>query len=138
MSSPVNETDMLIYKLMERIKVLEDAKDKKSKKENTTRSQQMLILKHCGLLEPIDNITIEGKKMQKQQKAKLLSVLLNTGADNIESDLTYILYDNHKLRTEKDYLFLVKTFKEIGLKDQEKQAEIILQKIMDDKINKKK
>ncbi len=138
MSSPLNETNMLIYSLSERIKNLEDTVNKKTKKASTTRSQQMLILKYCGLIEVIDNITVDGKKMQKQHKAKLLSILLNTSADNVEDDLTYIAQDGHQFRNETDYQFLVKTFEEIGLKEQKQRAEKILEKIIEEKRNKKK
>ena len=117
--------DVLIHNLIERVKELEDKANKNIKRPVTTRAQQMLILKHCGLLETIQNLGIQ----QIQQKAKLLAILLNADPTNVESDLGHIFKDNPELRTRKDYEFLIKTFEITGLKAQKTEAESILPKI---------
>jgi len=123
--SEFNMTDVLIHNLIERVKELEDKVDKKKNRPVTTRSQQMLLLKHCGLLEVIQNLGIK----QVKQKAKFLAILLNADATNIESDFAHIFRDSPELRNAKDYEFLIRTFEETGLDAQKTEAQAILNKI---------
>lgn len=111
-------------RLTERIKTLEEKVFKTSRKSDTTRAQQMLILKHLGILD-----LIESKKLTKKAKAKLLSTLLNASAENIEDDLTYINTPQSPIATKKNYEFVISTFSEAGLKSEKQQAEKILEQI---------
>ncbi|MDB5275440.1 MAG: hypothetical protein JWR61_395 [Ferruginibacter sp.] len=120
----LNITDVEIFQLSERIKNLEDLVVKKNKKAEATRAQKMLLLKHTGILE-----IIIGFKIQKQYKAKFLSVLLNCDETNLENDLSFIMNDNPKLRNKKDYEFLIKTFDELGMADKKKEVEEFSKKI---------
>lgn len=119
----LNESDLLTLKLIEKVKELEDRMPRKKVVE-TTRAQQMLILKHLGIID----IILEPKN-EKQQKAKLLSVLLNRSATNIEDDLSYILSNDPNLRSKRDYLFLINVFKDAGLPELEKECQDIFDKI---------
>ena len=121
----MNITDIMIHKLTERVKDLEEKVNNKSKRNVTTRSQQMLLLKHCGIIGLIIDLDI-----QKQQKAKLLSILLNADETNIEDDLSHILEDIPEKRSKKDIEFLLKTFDETGLKDKKKEIEAIYEKVL--------
>jgi hypothetical protein len=113
-----------ILQLSERIKLLEEKVFKTSRKSDTTRAQQMLILKHLGILD-----LIESKKLTKKAKAKLLSTLLNASAENIEDDLTYINSPQSPIVTKKNYEFVISAFSEAGLKSEKQQAEKILDQI---------
>lgn len=118
------ETNAQILTLSERIKTLEEKVFKTSRKSDTTRAQQMLLLKHLGFLEKLEPLNIS-----KRAKAKLLSILLNASSENIEDDLTYINSPTSPTTTKKNYEFLIKSFSEIGLTDQKEQAERILDEI---------
>ncbi len=91
----------------------------------TTRAQQMLLLKHLGMIEKIDSLN-----MKVKDKAKLLSFLLNVSYDNIKKDLETIHNDSDSdLMTEKNYEFLYSLFKEIKLTEKTIEIELILDKI---------
>jgi hypothetical protein len=107
-----------IIELTERVKELEDAVFKKKKKTQTTRAQQMLLLKHLGLLEVIERFEIT-----KKAKAELLGIILNASAENVEHDLTEINSNKSPLRTSKNYDFLIRNFSKVGLKEKEIEAE---------------
>ena len=117
----LNIQSIRVSDLLERVKNLEDKVFKKSKKEQTTRAQQMLLFKHLGLLEIIEKLEVP-----KKSKAKLLSVLLNGNADNIEDDLTKIHHQDSEIRTKRNYEFIKKTFEEVGLKSLSDEADKIL------------
>jgi len=120
----LNLDKLQIARLLERVKDLEDHVFKKSKKKETTRAQQMLILKHLGILE-----FIEKYNLNKKSKAELLSVLLNSSADNIEDDLTNINSHNSPLISKKNYKFLENSFDKVGLKENKKECESILENL---------
>lgn len=113
-----------IHFLTERVKALEDKVFQKTKKSETTRAQQMLLLKHSGLLELINSFDIP-----KKSKALFLSILLNRSAENIEDDLTNILSDKSPLYNKKNYEFILDTFGECGLTQQQEMIESTLKKI---------
>src|SRR4029077_5066893 len=101
MSSIFNVQTWQILKLTERVNLLEE-KTFKSKRKDTTRAQQMLLLKHLGILEILDNIPT------KKAKAKLLSALLNADSDNIEDDLTNINRELSGISTKENYEYIIK------------------------------
>jgi hypothetical protein len=89
-----------------------------------TRAQKMLLLQHLGLLSTINELPTS-----KNKKAKLLSILLDADADNIEGDLSQIDRKNSKLLIKKNFEFLVSTFEEAGLKDLAENADRKLDEI---------
>jgi hypothetical protein len=95
----------------DRLKKLEE-KVFKLGKPPTTRSQQILLMHHLGLLDIILKLKISNKK-----KSILLSTILNSSQDNIEGDLSNIFKKKSPLRTPLNYAFLHKTFTEVGLID---------------------
>jgi hypothetical protein len=121
---PVDPYYTIFQHLLERIEDLEDRTFPRGKKEGTTRAQQMLLLKHTGLLDAIDSLGIT-----KKQKANFLSRLLNASADNIEGDLTTINTPKYPLINKENYQFLLQTFEQTGLTKQKKDAEIILRNL---------
>ena len=78
----------------ERVKALEDKVFKTARKDETTRAQQMLLLKELGFLDMLDK-----KGLIQTQVAQLLSVILNRTIDNIKDDLTNIYNDNYGIHT---------------------------------------
>lgn len=52
-----------IANIIERIKKIEDVLFKKTKREETTRAQQMLLIKHTGILEHIAGLGMNKNKM---------------------------------------------------------------------------
>jgi len=116
----------LLFTLIEKRFIdLEDKIYKSKRNIVTSRAQQMLLLKHLGLIKPIVALSINVDK-----KAKLLSQLLNASAENIEGDLSQILNEmSPELATRRNYEFLVATFKDLGMEDQLKETEAILEKI---------
>src|SRR5688572_26746440 len=67
--------NLLFTMIEKRFIDIEDKVFKSKRKSDTTRAQQMLLLKHLGILEIINALKITVKK-----KAKLLSLLLNASA----------------------------------------------------------
>ncbi|MHB8259920.1 MAG: hypothetical protein ACYDCN_14980 [Bacteroidia bacterium] len=102
----------------ERLNELEHKVFNKGKKAPSTRAQQMLLLQQMDFFESTYFKSITSTK----KKAKLLSVLLNTSADNLEGDLSGMNSKNSSLKTEKNYEVLIKTFQDAGLKELEKEA----------------
>ena len=102
-----------------------------SRKTTTNRAKQILLLHKLGLLQKIIELGLSSRK-----NAKLLSILLNASEDNIKGDLTNIYQKNSYFKTSENYSFLLDTFKELGLKDHAKEADIELDKIIkkEDKI----
>jgi len=111
-------------KLEERISKLEEKAYKNSRKDLTTVRQQLLILHHLGILDNLNDL-----KLSREKKAKLLSILLNGSFDNIRGYLSEINKKESQLKTGANYKFLVETFKEIGLKKFETEADKILDEI---------
>lgn len=110
----------------ERLNELEHKVFNKGKKAPSTRAQQMLLLQQMGFFESTHFKNIASTK----KKAKLLSVLLNASADNLEGDLSGMNSKNSSLKTEKNYELLIKTFQDAGLKELEKDANIELDNIL--------
>jgi hypothetical protein len=116
----------LLFTLIEKRFIdIEDKIYKSKRKIQTTRAQQMLLLMHLGFVNSILDF-----KMTVNKKAKLLSLLLNASAENIEGDLSQIQNEmSPELATRTNYEFLVATFKDLGMEDQLKATEVILEKI---------
>jgi hypothetical protein len=119
-----HELRMVLLHVEKRLNDIENKVFRTAKKSFTTRAQQMLILYHLGLLEKINELPISKKK-----KAKLLSVLLNANADNIEGDLTYSQKRMSDLRIKENYSFLTELFQEVGLQELANQTDIVLDKL---------
>jgi hypothetical protein len=109
--------------LTERVKILEE-KVLRTKRKNTTRAQQMLLLKHSGILE-----TILDFDTTKKEKAIFLSSLLNADPDNLEDDLSTIRQEISGLATASNYNYIIETFQKSGLEKPRIEAEKILKKI---------
>ena len=116
-----------------KLNALEKKAFKTARKSETTRAQQMLLLQHMGFFKSDYFKNISSTK----KKAKLLSVLLNASADNIEGDLSSMNNKNSPLKTVANYELLVKTFEESGLYDLAKEADKELTNIQNEKDKKK-
>jgi hypothetical protein len=115
------------YRLVEheeRIKRLEEKVFKKKKRPDTSRGQQILLMKQLGCLDPILQMEITQEK-----KALLLSIILNADYDNIYDDLVHLNEPINTLTLERNYEFLISTYKEIGLKKLEEEADKKLDEI---------
>ncbi len=124
-SSDSPNLNLLVTLIEKRFIEIEEKVFKKNRISLTTKAQQMLLLKHLGILKIIDGLNIKVK-----QKAMLLSSLLNASADNIEGDLSQIRYDNSPLLTTKtNYEFLENTFRNVGLSDKADEMLKILDEI---------
>lgn len=108
----------------ERLTELEDRVLKTARKQTTTRSQQILMLKDLGLMEKINDLNISVKK-----KAYLLSILLNASADNIKDDLSNMYKPTYKHNNIENNEFLLKVYKEAGLKEQVEKTDTQLDKL---------
>jgi hypothetical protein len=126
------------YRLMEheeRLKRIEEKLFKNKKRPGTSRGQQMLLMKQLGCLDPILQLEISQEK-----KALLLSIILNADHDNIYNDLVHLNEPVNTLNIERNYQFLINTYKEIGLKKLEEEADAKLdeiKKLKDSKTGKK-
>lgn len=96
----------------ERLRELENRVFKTARKQITNRSQQILLLNDLGLMDKINQLGISTKK-----KAYLLSVLLNASQDNIKDDLSNMYKPNYKHNNIENNEFLLKVYKEAGLKE---------------------
>jgi len=121
--STLSVTSAQLHFLTERVKVLEE-KVFKSHRKTTTRAQQMLLLKHSGLLDIIFDFDTT-----KEGKAIFLSFLLNADPDNIEDDLTTIRKETSGLTTESNYNNIIEIFDKSGLKKFKIESEKILLKL---------
>ena len=108
----------------ERLRDLEHKVNPTAKKILSTRSQQMLLLFHLGILDKLKDFNISNKKL-----AKLLSILLNASPDNIEKDLSQIYNPKSDLTTVNNYEILQKVFKDAGIKDLDTKTENILNEL---------
>jgi hypothetical protein len=108
----------------QRLELLENRLFKTERKSSTTRSQQMLLLLHLGVLDKLNEFNISNKK-----KAKLLSVLLNASQDNIEGDLSAIYKKDSYLRSSINYEVVSKTFKDAGIKELAEDTDKILDQL---------
>src|SRR5512138_2897779 len=97
-------TSYELTKIRQRLDLLEEAVFKKPKRLRATRSQRVLILKHLGLLEKIDELNL-----QQNQKASLISMLLDADPDNIEKDLSQVHKKDSRLISEQNFTFLEET-----------------------------
>jgi|GEM_PF-4747844 len=108
----------------ERLTELEHRVLKTARKQTTTRSQQILIFKDLGLMDKINELNISSKK-----KAYLLSVLLNASQDNIKDDLSNMNKSNYKHNNIENNEFLLKVYREAGLKELAEKTDIQLDKL---------
>ncbi len=115
----VNQANFHI--INERLNELEHKVFKQVKKAPTTRSQQMLLLHHLGMLDPILKLDLPLMK-----KAQLLSLLLNSSQDNIKKDLSIINKTVSSLKSKENFEFLHKLFEELGLEKKAKEIDLEL------------
>ncbi|MDN3654369.1 hypothetical protein QWZ08_01950 [Ferruginibacter paludis] len=109
----------------ERLQDIEHKINPTAKKILSTRSQQMLLLLHLGVLEKLNTFNISNKK-----KAKFLAVLLNASDDNIEKDLSVIALPASKLATFANYKFVNEAFRLAGITELADKTENILDAII--------
>lgn len=113
-----------LYDIDQRLNELEFKSSKNGKKPEVSRAEKMLLMHHLGLLDKLRELNISNVKI-----AKLIQLLINASPDNIEGDLSDLNNPKSALKNEKNYSFLVKAFKDIGLNEKQKNAEAILDKI---------
>lgn len=126
MSGKISSTllESFFYELNERIEELENKVYGSQVKNKTTKAQKLLILHHLGMLDNLSEL-----KMSNVKKAKLLSYIFETHADDIRKDLSAIHNPKSSLKTPFNYEVLAKVFKEAGLEKLEVEAEEILRKL---------
>ena len=107
-----------------RLKDLEHKVNPTAKKILSTRSQQILMLHHLGVLDLLNQ-----KNISKKKQAKFLSILLNASPDNIEGDLHGIHNPKSALKTRTNYKVISEAFKISGMKDIAEETDKILEKI---------
>jgi hypothetical protein len=112
----------------ERLRELEERVFKTARKTDTTRSQQMLLMRDLGLLDKLNEF-----KLSNHKKAKLLSILLNASPDNIEGDLSSIHRKDYKHINVLNYEFLLKTYNTVGLKELSESTDITLDELKSEK-----
>jgi hypothetical protein len=122
------ESKFLIYiiELIDtRINDLEDNILGNQRKIKTTKAQQILLLKHLGMLEGIMKLDVTA-----ENRARLLSILLNASFDNVKKDLQKINNEkDSELDIKSNYEFLVSTFNTIGLPEKADEMQKILDRI---------
>jgi hypothetical protein len=125
-SEKVNGRSLLeaLNDIDQRLELIENRFHKTERKSSTTRSQQMLLLYHLGVIDKLAEFKISNKK-----KAKLLSVLLNASQDNIEGDLSSIYKKNSPLKSVFNYEVVSKTFSDAGMKELAEESDRILDQL---------
>ena len=108
----------------DRVKALEDKVFKKPAKEETTRAQQMLLVKELGLLDKLSE-----KGLNQTQTAQMLSIILNRSFDNIKDDLTNLFGENYGINTVPNYQFAVKAFEAAKLQSLKHTSETKLEEL---------
>lgn len=111
-------------RLEAKIKKLEESTYKNNSKDTVNLPQQLLILKHLNLLDTLTNL-----KLSREQKAIILSKLLNRSFDNIRHLLSKINSKRSKIITDDNYTVLYRIFKKAGLKQKTLEIENILEEI---------
>jgi hypothetical protein len=114
-----------LFSLNERITELEHVVLKGKKRTDTTRAQQMLLLHHIGVLQPILDLGLTQTKT-----VNLLSVLLNSSPDNLKKDLATLNQKDSEIKNASNYRMLVKTFQDLGMKKLERECQIELDRIL--------
>ncbi|RZJ99555.1 MAG: hypothetical protein EOO46_22495 [Flavobacterium sp.] len=109
----------------ERISKIEERYLQTDKKTSTTRAQQIVFLKHLGLLEKLDSFNIATNK-----KAKLLAIILNASAENIEKDLSAINKAESHLMASRNYNPVVSAFRDAGLTALAEETDKILDSLI--------
>lgn len=110
-----------IPEILERLSDLEERVFKTTDPKPTTLIQQLLLLKHTGLLD-----VINAWPTTKYKKAQFLHLLLNRSRDNIEGELSSILEAKWRLDNEKNLELIVQVLNDLRIQDAKK--EIILEK----------
>lgn len=115
-------TALQIHWITQRLEKLEN-KVFKSNRVPATLAQQILILKHTGLLEQINFSS-------KTLTAKFISILLDEDEKNTNQYLNNLAKKDKKLINVKNYEFLVQTFESLELKKESKECQQILTKLL--------
>ena len=106
-----NESDFSL--IISRLERLEKKVFKTTTRNPTTLYQQLLIMKHLGMLDTIRELDTTGKN-----KAELLSWLLNSDPSNTKKALEDIFRTkNNQFKTSFNYEFLTNLFEELELDD---------------------
>jgi hypothetical protein len=95
------------------------------KKPNVSRAEKMLLLNELGVTQHLL------KNFSAKKLSKILSLLLDADASNIESDLGECFNPNSYLKTKSNYKFLVRLFKELKLHKYEERFQNEVEKLED-------
>jgi len=123
--------DELNKRLLKEIKALKSAngKLKKSKinKTGLNVNIQLLVIKYLNLLDKIE----EGEKLKIDNinKSKLLSVIINSGSENIRRFLSNPQYGISNNAKRKNLNYVITLFKSLNLNEAAKLARKDLQKL---------
>mgnify|MGYP003577615774 CR=1 FL=1 len=126
-----NAKENLIFKdINQRLTLIEEKVFKKVKRIRGTEAQRFLIHYHLDLIKPIQEMGI----LSQNQKALLLSVMIDCDKDNAEKFLAELgKKERPKLHTETNYRFLVEVFETLGMEEKAKEADRILNEILNRK-----
>lgn len=112
-----------------KLKELEELIKTEQEKEKVTKAQKMLLLEFLGVLDIINSLDI-----QQGDKMKLLGYIINAHEKNIEKDFNGRGFHlDSPLSKLVNYNFLVKIFNDLGMKEQEDQAQRLLNQIKNKK-----
>ncbi len=121
----IQDTQLIKESSLAKEKELEELIKSEQEKEKTTRGQKILLLEFLGTLD-----TIEGLKIHKGNKIKLLTYIVEATEKSVEQDYNVRTYHiNSRLSNISNYTFLVDVCKKLGIKEFEEKAENMLQKI---------
>ena len=109
----------------ERLRDLEFKANKTERKTITTRSQQILLLKHLGVIDALYRMNISQNNM-----AKFLSILINASEANIKDDLSNIQRKESKLNTSTNYKVIHAAFKNSKMKALADETDQILDDLL--------
>ena len=116
----MNLPDFMLYELTLRVDKLEK-KVYKSHRIPITLAQQLLLLKHTGILDKLNSIFKD-----KTNKAKFLSILLDADEKNANIYLNHFATNSSKIINKRNYEVLVKVLNDLELTKEMKECEAIL------------
>ena len=117
-------TSFELQKIRQRLDVLEEAVFKKPKRKRATKAQRILMMKHLGLLEIIEDLNL-----QQNHKAILISIFLDVDPENVEKDLSQVHKKVSNLKTESNLQFLRELYQDLALKNPLKLVEADLKSL---------
>lgn len=119
------QTQEIFADIDERLRDLEFKVNKTERKTITTRSQQILLLKHLGVLETLHSMNISQNNM-----AKFLSILINASEANIKDDLSNIQRKESKINSSANYKVIHAAFKNSKMKALAEETDKILDELL--------